>query len=583
VVRDDNIAVVKSRLLRSSFVWPACAALAVIAASIAVNPVLEMGINDDWSFARSAQLLAATGRLRYFGWSSPMMGVHALWGALFIKIFGFSFTILRVSTAVTASGCALVCHAICRRLGLSSAVSAFTAMTLMLSPLAIALTPTYMTDITGLFLFLVLLYCALRCAWAKTDAASMGWLFAIVCAGVAACSVRQILLLPAVAMVLSVMVLRWRSRHIIVAGLGALLCLGLYAEAMLRWLYSQPGAVHDLVSAPALSWPQLVLTAHTVAGTALTMVALALPILGSALALPAVWKKVRAIALPATAIVLAIACFIPVVVMPPWLGNIITKFGGLPPKVGILGDRPVVLPVGARILFAAVMYLAASLFAGVAFYALRDRIRTFDWRKPKFSNGPGLTLAAIVLPATGIYCAALLSRNLSGFVVFDRYLLPVMGGILPALALFYHSLLSPRITRIGWALLAFCAALGIAMMHDQIAVSRATLDAADRLTRAGIPRARFSAGFEYDGWTQLLSQGYIAKSNVVLMDKVHPRFWFELCAPAIRPCYYVALSPQAGLTPSEFQAVRYSTWLSPRQREVLIQRVAQSNDGFCGR
>lgn len=549
-----------------------------MAAFVAVNPVLEMAINDDWLFARTAQLFAATGHLRYNGLISPMVGVHALWGALFIKTFGFSFTVLRISTLITASGCVVVCHAICRRLGLSPAMSAFTAMTLMLSPLAIAMTPTFMTDVSGLFLFLVLLYSALRAAQAKTGGACMGWLLATVCAGVLGCSVRQVMILPGVSMIVSVMVLRWRSRRIMVAGLGALLCLGVCATAMLSWLYAQPGAVHDLVSVPALSWPQAVRGAQLLLVTVLTMAALALPILGSALAIPAAWKKAGIIALPATAMVLVVGCFfVPPLVLPPWFGNVVTEFTGLPPNVGILGDKPVVFPIGTRILFAAVMYLAASLVAGVVFYALRDRVRAFDWRKPSLPDGPGLTLALIVLPATGLYCAAILSRSLSGHGVMDRYLLPVMGGILPALALLHHSSISPRITRTGWLFLAFFAALGIALTHDQIAVSRATLSAADLLTRAGLPRTCFSAGYEYDGWTQLLARGYIIHPDSVPKSAVSPRFWFGPSTPAVTPCYYVVLSPQAGLMPSDFGPVRYRTWFSPRQREVLIQRAPECN------
>ena len=580
---DVTIAVVKNRLFRSPLVWPASTVLAVMAAFVAVNPSLEMPINDDWGYARMAQLFAATGRLQYDSWGSPMVGIHAIWGALFIKIFGFSFTLLRFSTAVTASGCALVCHAICRRLGLSPAMSAFTAMTLMLSPLTIAMTATFMTDLTGLFLVLVLLYGALGCAQAETDARCMVWLFAIVCAGVLACSVRQVLILPAVSVVASVMVLRWRSRRIILASLCALLCVGACAEAMLKWLYSQPGAMHDLLSLPALSWPQAVWSTHMIVFSALTVVALALPILGSALAIPAVWKRAGTIALPVTAIVLAIGCFKPRIVLPPWLGNVVSKYGALPPNIGILGVRPVVFPAEARVIFAVVMYLAASLVAGVAFYALRDRFRAFDWRRLSLPGGPGLTLAVIVLPAAGLYSAAILGRNMADWYVFDRYLLPLIGCLLPALAFLHHSLISPRITRIGWLLLVFSAALGIAMTHDQIAGNRATLAAADRLTAAGIPRTCFSAGYEYDAWTQLVSQGYIAKAKLVFLKQVHPRFWFELCAPAIDPCYYVVLSPQAGLMPSDFKPVRYTTWLSPRQRELSIQRNPQCNTRSCAR
>ena len=572
---------VKKWGLSGPFVWPACAVLAVIGAFLAVNPVLDMPINDDWTYARMSQLLVETGHMQFNNWTAPMVGVHAVWGALFIKAFGFSFTILRFSTAVTAAGCALVCHAICRRLGLRSAMSAFTAMALMLSPLAIAMTSTFMTDIAGLFLFLVVLYCVLRCAHASTERASVGWLLATMCAGVLGGSVRQVLFLPPFSMIVSVMVVRWRSRVVVLAGLGALMCLGASAAALLSWQYAQPGSVHNLGSSPVLAWPQIGWRVLLVAFGAMTVAALAMPILASALTIPAAWKRGGAIALLTTGLALAAGALMPDVVLPPWLGNVLTKYGGLFPNEDILGDKPVVLPTGGRILFAAMVYLAAALVGSEGLYALRDRIRAFGWRRPKFPDGQGLTLAVIVLPATGLYGAAILSRSLSGSPVFDRYLLPVMGAVLPALALLHHSLISPRVTAMGWAFLAFSAGLGIAMTHDQIAVRRATLAAADRLTSTGLSRTCVSAGYEYDGWTQLLSEGYIIDPSLVRGGPVHPRFWFDFSTPAVKNCYYVVLSPQPGLMPSEFEPVRYSTWLSPRQREVSIQRNPECNDRSC--
>ena len=580
---DATIACVKRCLCNRAFVWPACASLAVIAAFLAVNPVLEMGINDDWTYARISQLLVETGRLHYDGWTKAMVGVHAVWGAIFIKAFGFSFNILRVSTVVTAAGCALVCHAICRRLGLKPAMSAFTAMVLMLSPLAIALTPTFMTDITGLFLSLLVLYCVLRCTQANTNGAIIGWLLATVCAGVLGGSVRQVLFLPPCSMVASVMAVRSRSRLVVMTGMGALICLGASAAALLSWQYAQPGAVHDLVRLPVLSWPQIDRSAHDVVSSALTVLALAMPILASALTIPAVWKKGGIGALLTVGLVVGAGIFQRSLILPPWLGNVVTEYGGLPPNLTILGDKPVVLPPGARILFAITMYLAASLVAGVALRALGDRFRSFDWRKPRFSDRRGLTFAVIVLPATGLYCAAILSRSLSGAIIFDRYFLPVMAAVLPALALLHHSLVSTRVTRMGWAFLAFFAALGIAMTHDQIAVSRATLTATDRVISAGLSRPCVSAGYEYDGWTQLLSGGAILEPGLVLRGRLHPRFWFGFSTPAVKACYYVVLSPQSGLMPSEFQPVRYSTWLPPRQREVLILGNPACNDRSCTR
>jgi len=584
----DIIVLVKRSVVIGPIVWPACAVLAVIAAFLAVNPFLEMGINDDWCYTRMSQLLLETGRLHFDGWTNAMVGVHAVWGALFIEAFGLSFTVLRFSTAVTAAGCALVCHAICRRLGLSSALSAFTAMSLMLSPLAIAMTATFMTDISGLFLFLVLLYCALRGAQATTDRACIVWLFAAAGAGVLGGTVRQILFVPPVPMIVSVMLVRWRSRAVTVAGIGALICLAASAAALLAWQDAQPGSTRETLSALELSPEFMLWGVRMAAFTALTVAALATPILASALTIPAAWKKGGLVTLAIAGLVSIAGAFRAAVLLPPWLGNVVTEYGGMLPNQTILGDRPVVLPPAGRMLFAAVMYLAAALAAGVGLRALRDRFRAWDWRNSSFRDGQGLTLAAIVLPAAGAYCGALIVRSMMSLAVspgyvFDRYLLPVAGMILPALALFYHSSISPRVTRFGWAVLALLAGLGIAMTHDRMAVSRATLAAADRLTGAGLPRTCISAGYEYDGWTQLLAQGYIIDPTLALGGGDRPRFWFGLSTPAVKGCYYVVLSPQPGLIPGEFEPVRYRTWLSPREREVLIERNPHGNEETCRR
>jgi hypothetical protein len=572
----DTITLVKKSVALDRLVWPAGVAVAIIAAFLAVNPFLEMAINDDWTYSRMSQLLLGTGRLHFDGWTDAMVGLHAVWGALFIKAFGFSFTILRFSTLVTAVGCALVCHVICRRLGLSSAMSAFTAMSLMLSPLAITMTSTFMTDITGLFLSLVALYCVLRCTQASANRAFAGWLFATAGAGLLACTVRQMLFLPPVSMIVSVVLMRWRSRAALTAGVCALLVLDVSAAALLSWHDAQPGSTHQVFSSVAPSLALIGWGARMAAFSALTVVALATPILASALTIPAAWKSGGFAVLLIAGLVFAAGAQEAVVLLPPWLGNVVTEYGGLPPNQTVLGDKPVVLPPGARMLFAAVMYLAAALVAGVGLRALYDRFQTWDWRKPSLRDRQGLTLAVIVLPATGVYCAALVSHcmtpSLPPSVVFDRYLLPVMGMILPALAFLYHSLISPRVTPSGWAVLALLAGLGIAMTHDQIAVSRAILAATDRLAGAGVSRTSISAGYEYNGWTQLLAGENIAPAALTPLDFGHPRFWFDVGTPVVQGCYYVVLSPQLGLIPGEFEPIRYHTWFSPRQREVFIER-----------
>ncbi len=566
-----------------SLVWPACTVLPIILAFFAVDPFLESAINDDWTYSRMSQLLVETGRLHFDGWTSAMAGLHVVWGAILIKVFGFSFTILRLSTLATAAGCSLVCQAICRRIGLSIETSGFTAMTLLLSPLAIGLTPTFMTDITGLFLSLVVVYCSLRCGQANTHRAFIGWLSAIVVAGVLGGSVRQVLFLPPISMIVSLVLLRWPSRRVLLMGLSALICTGASAVALLFWQYAQPGSIHGRLHLPMLSAESIRWSARMAALSALTLAGLATPILASALTVPSAWRKSGFLFLPIAGLVFAGAACRLEALLPPWLGNVVTVYGGTPPNDTILGDRPVVLLRAARILFAAAMYLSATLVASVGLRCLRDRFRHRDLRSLNVRDGQGLTLAVIVFPAVGLYCAAFISRCMTKDAppVFDRYLLPVAGMILPTLAYLHDSLISPRITKTGWAILAFLAGLGIAMTHDEIAVRRAILAATDRLTRAGLPREHVSAGYEYDGWTQLLARGFIDDPARIHKSPYRSRFWFGSYTPVVKGCYYVVLSPQTGLLPSKFEPVQYTAWFSPRQREVLIQRNPDADQDSC--
>src|SRR6202051_521092 len=76
-----------------------CIALLLLAAAV-TDPRLEMGVNDDWSYAHTAREFASTGHIAYNGWAVAMLLPQIVWAAVFIKLFGFSFLILRLSTLV---------------------------------------------------------------------------------------------------------------------------------------------------------------------------------------------------------------------------------------------------------------------------------------------------------------------------------------------------------------------------------------------------------------------------------------------------------------------------------------------------
>src|SRR6185503_12459313 len=61
------------------------------------RPYAEMGFIDDWSYVKTAFEYARTGHFVYNGWATAMLGWQIPWGAVFLKLFGYSFTAARLS------------------------------------------------------------------------------------------------------------------------------------------------------------------------------------------------------------------------------------------------------------------------------------------------------------------------------------------------------------------------------------------------------------------------------------------------------------------------------------------------------
>src|SRR5690242_11795839 len=69
-------------------------------AIIAINPVGDFPLNDDWSYGYAVRKLVEEGALQFSGWTAANLLAQVAWGALFTLPLGFSFTALRVSTLV---------------------------------------------------------------------------------------------------------------------------------------------------------------------------------------------------------------------------------------------------------------------------------------------------------------------------------------------------------------------------------------------------------------------------------------------------------------------------------------------------
>src|SRR5258707_12773779 len=95
---------------RAASAWPLAACLLLFALLVvAVNPLHNFPMGDDWEYARTVQRLLTTGQF----YRSPVVQATAffpaVWGVLFSSIFGFSFNTLRLSTLPLAAGPLAVC------------------------------------------------------------------------------------------------------------------------------------------------------------------------------------------------------------------------------------------------------------------------------------------------------------------------------------------------------------------------------------------------------------------------------------------------------------------------------------------
>ncbi len=122
--------------------------LAIWAApAFVVNPIGDFPLNDDFSFSRSVFNLTERGIWEFDDWLSMTLISQVLWGGAFCKVFGFSFSVLRISTLVSAYFGLLAMYATCRELGQTKLVSFTAALVLAFNPLFFSLSYTFMTDV----------------------------------------------------------------------------------------------------------------------------------------------------------------------------------------------------------------------------------------------------------------------------------------------------------------------------------------------------------------------------------------------------------------------------------------------------
>jgi hypothetical protein len=561
-------------------------ALFPAAGVLATLPFVEMGINDDFSYTQIALHLANTGKLAYNGWNTPIVGFQAYWAAIFIKLFGFSFTLVRFSVLPFAVGCSVLVYLLALYAGLSRSRAIFLAFFVALSPLALPLEASFMTDVPGLFFLLLCLMSVLQAtdpqaSWAKIAC----WTAMLTAAGLTGGTIRQyVFLFPAAFLPY----IAWRSRN-----LGLRLWCGacgltsvMGALALARWFSLQPYA-QVLPLLPLSSHATFPRIGGNLLGLFVEYGVLVVPVtvlyLFAEIRLPkAGWLifSVWTVVLAATLILAAL--YHHVLVFRQFAGNIITETGILGSGIEVIGDKPRVLPIPLQV---ALVGAGTGLFTLAAAELIRCVCDSHALSGPallrwlRTDSGRARVEHECVLFGC-IYCPLIGSRA-GVHLALDRYLLPLLatGGLLLLLRLPVRLRLT---LAAGWGFTAIFALYGVATTHDYFACSRARLRAAEILVAAHVPRQCISAGFEYDGWTEIELRGHLNMQGIVVPPnsyisqdgRTYPLadpYWFWDQTPTVQPFFLVVTSPQQGLlTKNEF-TVRYQAWLPPFQRRVLVQ------------
>ncbi|MGH9596175.1 MAG: hypothetical protein ACRD3K_05205, partial [Edaphobacter sp.] len=221
--------------------------LALLFCVLVSRPFASMGVGDDWSYFWTARVLADTGRLTYNGWGAMPLGWLAYLGALFIKLFGASLTATRFSVLFVSLACTALMQRIFVRTGATEWTASVATLTLVLSPLFLPLSITFMSDIPNLFILAICIYCCLRTFQSVSDKAAVGWLIAAALSNIAGGTVRQVAWLGALVIVPAVAWYLRQRRYILLTGallwILSALCIALY----LRWFHAQPYVVVEKI------------------------------------------------------------------------------------------------------------------------------------------------------------------------------------------------------------------------------------------------------------------------------------------------------------------------------------------------
>ena len=454
------------------------------AAAVLLRPFENVPFVDDWVYAWSVENLITHGRLEVLDFSSNMVHVQALWGALFCLPFGFSFTALRLSTWALACLAIVGVHRLLRAADASEEGATLGAAALAAYPPFLVLSFSFMTDVPLLTAHVWALTFVVR-AWRRQSARDL-WIATGLCA--LAGGIRVVGIIPALAATAALLfdARGWgRARARFLVPMVAPLLVGGLA------LYHRSHVRHVADLTHILNTPEPRIEALREYALALLPAWLPLSLefaavgLGLALAplaaglLPEPGQRRRMVALAAASLlVVAVAQLAGGLHYPAFASEGTWLSDELGATVTLLpGWTPVTLPL--------TLSAAATLACWACFVVLGSLVTARDRLA---ASNPVLwwTVIGLILATAVLWLAS------------DRYVLPLLA---PGMALVCGAK-----ARVSWpralAVLIAFAVVGLVAVRDRTHAERALWSAVGDLRQRGVPAAAIDAGYVVNGWLQ---------------------------------------------------------------------------------
>lgn len=525
-----------------------------------VSPRGEFGLVDGWAYALAVRHLVDEGRLQISDWTATTLVFQVLWGAAFAKLFGFSFTVLRVSTLVLSFAGSAALYAIGRELAVIRPLALAGALAYWLNPLTFSLSYTFMSDVPAVSLIVLATLCAVR--GVRRD--STGYLLlGSGCAALAFLVRHPGILLPPAVLAYGLLA-RWPARVLLRRGAAILVVPALAVAGYLLWsmhrgVPQEQARLLDLVlhTGPSLWQSALLLVGYLLLYLGATAVPLTLGF-GRAILRAAGpgWHSSRLVLLAwALAVGGLVLCLVwrggQLPTYPRWMPYLrygtMFQIAGIGPD-DLLGRRPLFIALPGRM---ALTVLAAGGLCGLG-GALLLRLLAAR-RRPPGRPGPIVVVALLGLSQFAGLFPTTAHVLVSSWVSFDRYFLPLVPfAIVLGLWAVRGLRPSPALLLLGLLGLGLFSVVGT---QDWLASNRLRWQLGRELLARGVPPERIDAGMEWDGW-QLYERGRAFRAPPRTVDGP---FWTQIIAPETDSTYVVAYSPLPGYVMRERRT--YHSWL----------------------